>query len=223
MLKLLKSLLRKKEKIKITTSLEFKTRELSPAEIQISELGKQATQHKKKKEFNKALQTYEESLSLHKQNNLEIHTKTYIRYAHYLQLAKNSDKGWKVLQETVSHTDDIFAQIDTYNAMRLFLQREKRSDEAITYGIIARLLEIKKWKTFDDTPETKKYSERRWEELVTLESTEYLIDSFTKKAKRPDLNQDLVSLMQVLMKKTPFIDTCQIHREVEAILNSSKD
>ena len=103
---------------------------------------KEATQLKREKKYEEACQKLIEAYSFEGGEDLSIEDR--LRLPMYLQLANKNDEGWRILNELNITYTDVFSQSKIANQMRVFLQKEKKYDQAVLYGIWTICKEIER-------------------------------------------------------------------------------
>lgn len=104
------------------------------------DLLKKAAQMKKEKKYKEACETLKEAYAA--QGSAYLMIEDRLRLPMYLQLAGDSDEGWRVLNELNINYVDVFSQTIIANQMRVFLQKENNHKEAILLGVWALCKEV---------------------------------------------------------------------------------
>jgi hypothetical protein len=104
----------------------------SVVDFSASDLLKQATQLKKEKLYDEAIEKLKAAYVAYGHESLM--TKDLLRLPMYLQLAGRKDDGWRILNEMNIKLTDVFSQADIANQMRVFLQKEKNFQQALVFS-----------------------------------------------------------------------------------------
>ena len=145
----------------------------------------------------------------------------FLRLPMYLQQANRNDEAWGELNKLLSigypnqmKEKELFPMDHcvVYDKMRLFLQREKRFKESMTYGIFSFL----SWGI-------GLYYQKRKEEFKNYFSAENVtihIRKLVKKAKALDKKDEIVKVVNESINSLPKIDFNQISNEINLILKN---
>ena len=136
----------------LSTSTEV-TSYLSPEEERVRELMRTATALSDK-DPNAAVKTFREAAALIPQTATDHGVAPFLRVPRYLQQAGRQDEAWEEFQRLLKDGYPNMQQggrawhrmeTDVYDKMRLFLQREKRLDEAVLYGVRSIVAGVRVW------------------------------------------------------------------------------
>ncbi|MFN8614607.1 MAG: hypothetical protein U0003_01675 [Vampirovibrionales bacterium] len=221
-------------------------RDFSYLEKQLQALSHEASEYRRKKDFQNALKSLEMLFKLTQDANFDLLLSDNIRHANYLQAAGFGDKGWSVLNKLIlEHPFDSAALEDIHNAMRLFLQREKRSSLAISHGLLSHLYKIKKYVDWNEKEinnyeiDLKKYENyqipefverfvsnhentirfnNKWiQDLISEAETTHLILGLLKKAKLENKLIEVQKIFQDHLLRLPKIDGALLAKEINAL------
>lgn len=115
----------------------------------IKKLLQQATAEKKSGNIEDAICTLQEAYREISRTSIDYTIDAFLRLPHYLQLANRPDEAWREFNRLLVEgypnqfrTSELLPMDHSviYDKMRLFLQREHRSREAVKFGIFSHLL-----------------------------------------------------------------------------------
>lgn len=144
---------------------------------------------------------------------------TFLRLPLYLQEAKRNDEAWR--EFNILLTKGYPSQMNNpelipmdhsiiYDKIRLFLQREGKSELAVRFGIFSYI----SWAI-------GLYRQKRNDELgayVSRGSFENTIRKLLKKAKKEDLVEKISSIVEEQIKRLPNIDFGELAKGVDGII-----
>jgi len=186
-----------------------------------SVLLKEATAAKQSGNLEKAIEILRTAYKEIPKSGITYSTQTFLRLPMYLQEANKPDEAWKefeyLLKKGVPNESRDQQLIPMYHAviydkMRLFLQKEKRNQDAVKYGILSHLSQA-----------YGLYKQKRKTELKRLvndENLEKLIQKLLKKAKKIDFYEKIFSLIKHEVKKIPNINFDELGNMIDNLLNS---
>lgn len=186
--------------------------ELSKADKLLQE----ATAKKKSGDMNGAIESLRKAYKEMADGSVEYSIEPYLRLPLYLQEANRSDEAWTEFNRLLDWVDTAgqFQQAIkpmmkclVYDKMRLFLQRDRKSEEAVIYGIYAYLSKV-----------TGYHMQGSHEGLATLVSREFIekeVSPLLKKAKREDRTERIVQLIVDNLGKLPRLDFDAIREAIE--------
>jgi hypothetical protein len=243
---------KKKQKISFTLSVKYnKCDELE------GKLLKEATEKKDSGNIDEAIDLLHKAYKEISKSNIIYPVDTFLRLPLYLQQANKPDEAWKefdnLLKNGYHNQMSITFLIKSdeskiYDKMRLFLQREKRMDEAVAYGLLSYFstvlwsyFEIKKdeeelknlkYKDFhfssnrEERFEKRKEDKRKYLEqkkenfknFTSKERYEDTINQLLKKAKKIDKLDDICLLMENQFKNIPDINVEEFKGQVKKTL-----
>lgn len=221
------------------------THEPSEAEIEISNLKKQATKFKKEKKHDEACECLQTAISIYQKENYTPPADLRVRYAKYLQSAKRNDEGWREINIAISENPiNYFALGDIHDGARIFLNREKRYKTAIFHGLMSRLYLLKaQYGTTENPPygtgdrrqeivdlmgeefvHEREQNEQKFltDQLEKFASDEALKDcaSFlVKKTEYKEKEHDIFKLLKKYANALPKFDAYAMSQELNSILN----
>jgi hypothetical protein len=144
---------------------------------------------------------------------------TFLRLPLYLQEAKRNDEAWREFNILLTkgypnqmNNPELIPMDHSiiYDKMRLFLQREGKSELAVRFGIFSYL----SWGI-------GLYRQKRNDELKTYtsrESFEGTIRKLLKKAKKEDLVEKVSTIVEEQVKRLPDIDFGELAKKVDGVV-----
>lgn len=198
-----------KKDIEVTTPYTGTARVVKVEETLANKLAEEATQLKKEKKYEEALNKFLEALKADGGNDFSIQIK--LRLPMYYQLLGRRDEAWKALQD-LSHTHNSpFELAPIHSKMKIQLQKEKKYQAAFPHDIFAFIMGIQRHqelveqdlKTIDqlkknnlDTSSTEaglKKDKERVRNDYTKEAVSNMLEPLLKKAKMEDIAKSLMS------------------------------
>jgi hypothetical protein len=183
---------------------------------------RQATQKKDEGNINEAIELLKTAYKEIAKTNVDYPIETFLRLPLYLQTAGRSKEAWeefnKLLENGYPNENRIKELIPMheshiYDKMRLFLQREKEFDNAVSYGVFSLISEI-----------LGLYNQKSTNELKETSDISYIIDRVTpllKKSKKLHLLNDLTKIIQNQLNKLPNVSFEYLRQEIEILLKGS--
>ena len=126
----------------------------------------------------------------------------------YLQEAGRRDEAWGEFNAMLAGhypldmRDPAFAplwQSQIYDKMRLFLQREKKNDKAVSFGILSYLA-YGKWLAYqaatEEFPELREARKDEFGEHTSTQRIEQAMSPLLKKARLAEVSADLARVMR---------------------------
>lgn len=109
------------------------------------EMLKEATALKKEGKYEEACEKLKEAYSA--KGSEDLTTKELLRLPMYLQLAKKNDEGWRILNDMNVRYLDVFSQAEIANQMRVFLEKDKKFNQALLFSVwsICKEVERNRW------------------------------------------------------------------------------
>lgn len=184
-----------------------------------SELLRKATEYKDKGKINDAINTLRKAYKEIAKTNIDYPIETFLRLPLYLQTAGQTKEAWEEFNKLLKNgypnqnkCKEIVPMVEStiYDKMRLFLQRQKEYDKAISYGIYSILSHA-----------LGLYNQKRIEELKSYTDNEFITDKIAtllKKAKKLDLLENVVKITRMELNKLPNISFEYFSEKVEALL-----
>lgn len=189
--------------------------------MKAEDLLKKATSEKRKGNIEKAIEILRNALIKAKKDyGFPFGIKECLRLPLYLQAAGKTNEAWKefhnLLIESIKNKSfSDCSQI--HDKMRLFLEREKKYNEAIRHGILSFLYDA--INTYDLTKlynwKTGKYPIQISEDDIS----KYLI-KLLKKIKREDLKENFLNLILEQIKKLPLIEFDIVNSKIKEIIET---
>ncbi len=145
---------------------------------------------------------------------------TFLRLPLYLQEAKKPEEAWKEFNNLLAkgfvnqlNNPDLVPMYNSeiYDKMRLFLQREGRNSEAEKYGVFSHF-----------SCATGLFLQKRTSEFKDLISAKTLEDKvlkLLKKAKKPNLSEQISSLIKHEVKNIPNIDYGTLSKKIDKVIS----
>jgi len=144
---------------------------------------------------------------------------TFLRLPLYLQEAKRNDEAWREFNLLLTkgypnqmNNPELIPMDHSiiYDKMRLFLQREGKSELAVKFGIFSYL----SWAI-------GLYRQKRKDELkayTSRETFEETIRKLLKKAKKEDLVEKISAIIEEQIKRLPNIDFGELAKRIDGII-----
>lgn len=190
--------------------------EVSNADELANRYLKEATQ-RKKEDINAAITLLKKAYNEIAKIKFDYSVEVFLRLPMYLQVANRSDEAMvefeKLLQNgyiNQNRKKELIPMTDStiYDKMRLFFQREKKFQTAVSYGIYSMLL----WNL-------GLHRQKRFNQLYQPEHKEFIKERITpllKKAKRLDLLNSVVDIfIQELNKLPNIISFVELQKEID--------
>jgi hypothetical protein len=196
-----------------------------------SKLLKQATAKKKEGDLDGAVDMLRQAYQQIDREPVEHTTTTYLRLPKYLQSAGRNDEAWAEFNRLLveghpsQKRDPISLPGDhsqIYDAMRLFLQREKRPDRAIRSGIMSFLygyVSLHNWsRSREESAEYRIELREQFREGTTRQEIENMLSKLLKKAKCEEKLPTLTAIVQRAVKQIPNFDITVVVNEINAVV-----
>lgn len=187
-----------------------------------NKLLKKATKLKKKGDFNSAIKALKDSYRLIGQDDNTVYSvNKFLRLPLYLQKAGRKKEAWDEFNNLLRNgypnkmKNKGLVYIDKatiYNKMRLYLQREKKNDEAIKYGIFSHVAMIRGL-----------YLQKRKSPLKNAQSKERIqsmLKSLLKKANKLESLDEFVNLVSEEVAKPTKIDLDKTSKKIDNLLSN---
>lgn len=184
-----------------------------------AELLRNATEKKDQGKIDEAIELLKKAYKEIAKTNVDYPIDTFLRLPLYLQAAKQPEKAWvefnNLLKNGYPNQNKIkelipMQEAHIYDKMRLFLQREKDFDKAISYGVYSLI-----------SSALGLFNQNRINEFKSSTENSYLIDRITpmlKKSKKLHLLDTLINITQNHIKKIPNISFEELKYDIEIIL-----
>jgi len=209
---------KKKQDPSIELTINYPTGPTVWEETKSQKLLKEATVKKKAGDLDGAIELLKEAFSQTGEDGGGCGTKELLRLPMYLQEAGRNDEAWGefngLIHRRLSGQDTSLAMMDQsiiYDKMRLFLQREKKTDYAIRIGILSYL----SWATGlclqERTDELADYLSREKLETAMLK--------LLKKAKREELLEHICNIVEEETRNLPDSDFNELSKKVNQAFN----
>ena len=169
---------------------------------------KQATAKKKSGDLDAAILLLREAYVEIAQTGAIEKPATFLRLPMYLQEAGRRDEAWGEFNAMLAGhypldmRDPAFAplwQSQIYDKMRLFLQREKKNDKAVSFGILSYLA-YGKWLAYqaatEEFPELREARKDEFGEHTSTQRIEQAMSPLLKKARLAEVSADLARVMR---------------------------
>jgi hypothetical protein len=207
--------LRKSKKTDNVISIKMSTTnnyEISRSDI----LLKEATVKKKEKDWDSAIALLREAYAEIQKEGIEHSINTYLRLPLFLADAGRRDEAWaefnRLLTDVSNENPELIpmSHSQIYDKMRLSLQREGRSIEAVRLGVFSYLSWAKGLAM-----------QKREEELIDYKSRESIaamVKPLLKKAKKEQRQEAVEQIVQAAMLTVPHISFSNISNELAVIL-----
>lgn len=189
----------------------------------VGELLKQATQLKKDGNINEAVNVLRIANEEMNNSKTEYLVTQYLRLPQYLQQAGFNDEAWGEFNKLkLKFTSDLDQSL-IEDKMRLFLQREKKFDEAIWMGILSYMHRarhdsflIKELKSENHFQTKEKVEELK--EKYSINGIKKMLTPLLKKANKTDNLEELAFVLEKHLKKIPNINFTQIKSDIKNIV-----
>lgn len=177
---------------------------------------REATAKKKAGDMDGAIESLRDAYKVISKTSINYTIDPYLRLPLYLQQAGKNDEAWsefnRLIAEGYPNQMKIRELIPMdhsaiYDKMRLFLQREHKARESVKFGVFSYL----SWGL-------GLYYQARKKELkthISKASIESMIEGLLKKAKKPDLKNELAKVILLETKEFPNIDLANIGRQID--------
>lgn len=187
----------------------------------VGTLLKKATEQKKSGDINNAILTLKLAYGEIAKTTIEYPVETFLRLPMYLQEAKQNDEAWKEFNKILAYgfpnqikDKEVFPAQEgiIYDKMRLFLQREKKHQTAIIFGIFSYL----KWTIAI-------YRQKRFAELKHYQDKKEIKEMLApllKKAQKENCIQDLTALVFNEANNPDKIDIATLNKNITAIMDT---
>lgn len=233
----------------ITINLNPEPRKLTNDEQTLADLQARAAKSMRDKNFLAAALLQRKSIEFAEQHGFNLRVTEYIKLARYLQASGKNDEGWLVFNKsTLLKYTSLDDKMETYNAMRIFLQREGRYKLAVQYGIASYLLDVEKDRVWindkakeigglmSDARNSGKLEkwmeehidlqielvgnqEKRLLEKIERSVIKNIIESLLKKTKLQEAELDLVDIVAKHIASNTTLKVANLFRAVPAVLN----
>jgi len=209
---------KKKPEVAVEVALNYSAEPPAWEETKSQKLLKEATVKKKAGDLDGAIESLRKAYAEMKGNGEEWGVRPLLRLPMYLQEAGRNDEAWGefngLIHRRLSGQDTSLAMMDQsiiYDKMRLFLQREKKTDYAIRIGILSYL----SWATGlclqERTDELADYLSREKLETAMLK--------LLKKAKREELLEHICNIVEEETRNLPDSDFNELSKKVNQAFN----
>lgn len=180
---------------------------------------RQATQKKDNGEINEAIELLKKAYKEIAKTNTDFPIETFLRLPLYLQIANRPTEAWEEFNNLIKNgypnqnkVKELIPmhKAHIYDKMRLFLQREKDFDNAVSYGIFSLISQA-----------LGLYNQKRNNELKEISKISFITDVITpllKKSKKLHLLNDLIYITQNQLNKLPNISFEQFKQEIAIAL-----
>lgn len=184
-----------------------------------SDLLKQATRERDAGNLDKAVETLRQAYAEIAQSYVSHSVDTFLRLPLYLQKAGRNDEAWREfnLLLTQGFPNQIqnlellpMEHSQIFDKMRLFLQREKKFDLAVRFGIWSYI----SWAI----GLTRQRRNRELKSYLHKDNVHDCVETLVKKAKRTDLLEPLAALVINEIQYLPKIDIADFGRRIDEIV-----
>jgi hypothetical protein len=184
-----------------------------------ADLLKQATNRKMAGDLESAIKLLRDAYKGIGQKSIIYPVNTFLRLPAYLQEAGKSDDAWRELNNLLTkgfpnqmRDPEIvpMEHSEIYDAMRLFLQREGKSESAVKFGALSYV----SWCL-------GLYRQKRKDELKTYASHDSIASVVTKllkKAKKEELTEKLVGILQNHINELPNSRMAELARKIDEVV-----
>lgn len=192
----------------------------SDADKKAAELLKKASDIKGK-DINTAIDLLKKAYFQINKTDISYPISTFLRLPMYLQEANRTEEAIEAFNDLLingypNQQKDksliIFDKSHIYDKMRLFYQREKRPQKAVSYGIYSYLCDA-----------LGRHYQKRYEEINLLKDKNFIIEKLIpllKKAKRLDLPEDTYNIVINELNNLPDISSFEaIDKKLNIIYN----
>ena len=237
------------ERVELLPGLSMTTRitsHVSAEEKRIRELMRAATALSDT-DPNAAVETFREAAALVPQTETDYTVAPFLRVPRYLQQAGRQEEAWEEFQRllkggylNMQKGKRAWHQMESavYDKMRLFLQREKRLEEAVLYGVRSIIAGVRAWTVPTDERRHRLESEssvireleqerlrssesRRMERLQYEQAEETLDTQLTKLLKRARLqpcHDEALALLREWVSHLPEADDVAYEAKLQKVL-----
>lgn len=186
----------------------------------VSVLLRKATEYKDNGKIDDAINILRKAYKEIAKTNIDYPIEIFLRLPLYLQTAGQNDEAWKEFNRLLKEgylnqnkNKEIVPMVEStiYDKMRLFLQRQKKYDKAISYGIYSILSHA-----------LGLYNQKRVKELQSYTDNDFITDKITtllKKAKKLDLLEDIMQVTKGELNNIPNISFEYFSEKIEALLH----
>jgi hypothetical protein len=186
------------------------------------ELLRRATQMRDAGDINAAIELMRRAYSKIASSHVSYPVSTFLRLPLYLQDSGRSDEAWKEFKSLLNHgfpnqlSTPQFLPMDhsqIYDKMRLFLQREREFERAVSFGILSYM----SWAV-------GLYRQKRRSELkgyIKRENIDVNLAPLLKKARRLEVKDELVDVIAAEINRLPEIDLESLKERIDSILSRS--
>lgn len=184
-----------------------------------SSLLKEATLQRDQGEIDRAIETLRKAYSEIAQSHVSCSVDTFLRLPLYLQKAGRNDEAWREFNllltrgfpnQIPSHDLLPMEHSQIFDKMRLFLQREKKNDLAIRFGIWSFI----SWSIGLSRQQRK----RDLKSYIHPDNVRACVETLLKKAKKLELLEPLASLVLNEQQYLPNIDIADFGRRIDEIV-----
>jgi hypothetical protein len=187
--------------------------------ISADELLKMATEKKDIGEVDTAIELLRKAYAVIAISSVSYSVSIFLRLPLYLQKAGRNDEAWREFNLLLTHgfPNQLknlevlpMEHSEIYDKMRLFLQREKKFDVAIRFGVlsyITRAIGLHRQKRKD---ELKYYVEKQ--------NIEENLIGIIKKAKKVELKSEIMNVVLTETENLPNIDLGELGRKIDKIV-----
>lgn len=198
----------------------FGSRAIRPDSISADELLRIATQKRDDGDIDSAIDLLRTAYAQIASGRISYPVSTFLRLPLYLQQAGRTDEAWREFHlllthgfpNQLQHPDVVpMEHCEIYDKVRLFLQRERKFDLAVRFGVLSYI----SWGV-------GLHRQRRKAELrdyVARENIENNAVALLKKAKKLRLKDELVTIILDEAKQLPNVDLESLGERIDAILS----
>ena len=183
------------------------------------ELLKQATTKKKVGDLESAIKLLREAYNKISKTSIIYPPNTFFRLPAYLQEAGKSDEAWRELNDllTKGYPNQLnnpetipMDHSAVFNEMRLFLQREGKTESAVRFGVLSFIC----WAI-------GLYKQGREDDLkkhTSPENIESTVTKLLKKAKKEETVEMVTAIVEEYIKKVPNIKLGELAEEIDKVV-----
>lgn len=184
-----------------------------------SDLLKQATRERDAGNLDMAVETLRRAYAEIAQSYVSHSVDTFLRLPLYLQKAGRNDEAWREFNllltqgfpNQIQNLDLLpMEHSQIFDKMRLFLQREKKHELAIRFGIWSFI----SW----GIGLTRQRRNRDLKSYLHQDNVRGCVETLLKKAKRTDLLEPLAALVMNEIQHLPDIDIADFGRRIDEII-----
>jgi hypothetical protein len=201
-------------------------------QMEPDDLLKQATNKKRAGDLESAIRLLREAYKEISKSLVDYTVETFLRLPAYLQEAGKGDEAWRELNNLIAagypnqSKNPLITPIDhsrIYDAMRLFLQREGKSESAVKFGLLSYVCGgLALYRQGHSTDPDEFFLQERRERLRTdfsRDKIELTVNKLLKKAGKEQLREKVSSIVEKYVNKLPNIKLGELAQEIdEAIL-----